>query len=147
MSVRNCDACGKKKETQGGRTCEKGHFVCKDCVYSGIILISEKKYCPLCKKSLRQPFIFDDRCFKILLDCLGSSQFFHLKHQATLWSLSQKPLGTFRIVDGTELEMRSGRPAGISFLLSQLFSRDRFLTERKEYKWNKDLVQREVEFS
>jgi hypothetical protein len=53
MSQRTCDACGKAKDVSGGRTCEKGHFICKDCVYSGVIFISERQACPLCKKPLR----------------------------------------------------------------------------------------------
>ncbi len=26
---RICDACGQKKELRGGKTCERGRFVCK----------------------------------------------------------------------------------------------------------------------
>jgi hypothetical protein len=53
MAKRVCDVCGKDKDVSGGKTCEKGHFVCKDDVYSGVIIISEKAYCPICKKPLR----------------------------------------------------------------------------------------------
>jgi hypothetical protein len=54
MPERICDSCGKKKkDLAGGKTCELGHFICKECVYSGVILISEKKSCPLCKNPLR----------------------------------------------------------------------------------------------
>ena len=53
MAERICDACGKKRDVSGGKTCEKGHFICKDCVYSGVVIIDEKKYCPICKKPLR----------------------------------------------------------------------------------------------
>jgi hypothetical protein len=53
MAERICDACGKKRDTHGGKTCEKGHFVCKECVYSGVILIDEKKSCPVCRRPLR----------------------------------------------------------------------------------------------
>jgi rubrerythrin len=48
MSERTCDSCGKKKDLAGGKTCDNGHFICKDCVYSGVIFISEKTSCPLC---------------------------------------------------------------------------------------------------
>jgi hypothetical protein len=53
MSQRTCDACGKSKSVDGGRTCETGHFICKDCVWSGIVFVSDKKSCPLCRKPLR----------------------------------------------------------------------------------------------
>jgi len=53
MAERLCDVCGKKKNMEGGKTCQKSHFICKDCVYSGVILISEKKYCPIDKTPLR----------------------------------------------------------------------------------------------
>jgi hypothetical protein len=53
MSERICDSCGKKKDVGGGKSCEKGHFICKACVYSGVIFISEKASCPICKKPLR----------------------------------------------------------------------------------------------
>jgi hypothetical protein len=53
MAKRVCDVCGKDKDVSGGKTCEKGHFVCKDDVYSGVIIISEKAHCPICKKPLR----------------------------------------------------------------------------------------------
>jgi hypothetical protein len=53
MAKRICDVCGKDKDVSGGKTCEKGHFICKDDVYSGVIFISEKAHCPMCKKPLR----------------------------------------------------------------------------------------------
>jgi transposase-like protein len=53
MSRRTCDACGKDHDVNGGKTCEKGHFVCKNCVYSGVIIISERAHCPICKNPLR----------------------------------------------------------------------------------------------
>ena len=53
MPRRTCDGCGKDRDLSGGKTCEKGHFICKDCVYSGLIVISEKAHCPICKKPLR----------------------------------------------------------------------------------------------
>lgn len=56
MSTRNCDACGKVKPLKGGKTCENGHFICRDCVWAGTgggLFGSGKKYCPLCKKPLR----------------------------------------------------------------------------------------------
>ncbi len=53
MAERVCDSCGSKKDVSGGKTCEKAHFICKACVYSGVILISERHVCPLCKRPLR----------------------------------------------------------------------------------------------
>ncbi len=55
MPSRICDACGRDRALDGGRTCEKGHFVCKDCVYKGTTFLvnAEKKICPICKNPLR----------------------------------------------------------------------------------------------
>lgn len=54
MSSRTCDSCGEKKNLEGGKTCETGHFVCKECVCKPAgIFSSAMKYCPLCKKTLR----------------------------------------------------------------------------------------------
>lgn len=53
MPERTCDSCGKRRSVEGGRTCERGHFLCKSCVYSGVIFISEKQSCPICRKPLR----------------------------------------------------------------------------------------------
>ena len=50
MATRVCDACGKKKELSGGKTCEKGHFICSSCCNMGWGSI--RKQCPLCKKPL-----------------------------------------------------------------------------------------------
>jgi hypothetical protein len=55
MAQRVCDSCGKDKPVEGGRTCESGHFICKECVWagSGFLSQNDKKYCPVCKKKLR----------------------------------------------------------------------------------------------
>jgi len=54
MAERNCDVCGKKKSVEGGKTCENGHFICKNCVYETQGLFSgPRKQCPLDKKTLR----------------------------------------------------------------------------------------------
>lgn len=55
MAERVCDSCGKKRSLEGGKSCEKGHFICKTCVYqgSGILFTREKKTCPLCKTRLK----------------------------------------------------------------------------------------------
>jgi hypothetical protein len=37
MPKRLCVVCAKEKDLEGGKTCEKGHFVCKGCAYSGVI--------------------------------------------------------------------------------------------------------------
>lgn len=48
MPKRICSACGKEKDVRGGKECENGHFICKQCVWSGL-----SKECPLCGKHLR----------------------------------------------------------------------------------------------
>lgn len=54
MPKRNCDTCGKEKDVKGGKTCESGHFMCKDCYWKTAgILSSPTKRCPLCEKPLR----------------------------------------------------------------------------------------------
>ena len=53
MAERICDSCGKKKDVSGGKTCEKGHFICQSCVYGGGFFDSVRKQCPICKKPLR----------------------------------------------------------------------------------------------
>jgi len=53
MTTMNCSSCGKVKDIEVGKTCEKGHFICKSCVYSGLVIISEKAYCSLYKTRLR----------------------------------------------------------------------------------------------
>ena len=48
MPSRKCDADGKVRDMQGGKVCEKnGHFICKECIYSGFVIISERSTCPL----------------------------------------------------------------------------------------------------
>jgi RNA polymerase subunit RPABC4/transcription elongation factor Spt4 len=51
MSTRVCDKCGKEKDISHGATCEKGHFLCRECKYhySG----DKRKSCPICEKPLR----------------------------------------------------------------------------------------------
>ena len=55
MAERACDGCGKKKDLKGGKTCDRSHFLCKECVYKGTSFFNtvEKKYCPLCEHPLR----------------------------------------------------------------------------------------------
>ena len=55
MAKRTCACCGKEKYLEGGKTCEKGHFICKECVWSGssTFISDEKSTCPLCKTRLR----------------------------------------------------------------------------------------------
>jgi hypothetical protein len=53
VAERTCDVDGKKRSIEGGKTCENGHFICKDHVYSGIIIIDQRKHCPICRKPLR----------------------------------------------------------------------------------------------
>ena len=51
MATRVCDVCGKKKDLSGGKTCEKGHFVCSSCKNLGMFSVRTK--CPICDKPLR----------------------------------------------------------------------------------------------
>ena len=44
-----CAACGEEKKTEGGKMCEKGHFVCYACTHG----VTAKHACPLCGKRLR----------------------------------------------------------------------------------------------
>jgi hypothetical protein len=53
MAERICAVDGKKKNIEGGKICEKGHFICRDHVYSGVIIIDERKCCPIDKTPLR----------------------------------------------------------------------------------------------
>ena len=46
MGHRVCDNCGHDKDTSGGKTCSKGHFICHSCA-------SRHEHCPLCGHSLR----------------------------------------------------------------------------------------------
>ena len=46
MGSRVCDNCGKTKDTYGGKTCSRGHFICHSCA-------SGHEHCPLCGHSLR----------------------------------------------------------------------------------------------
>ncbi len=51
---RTCDACGKEKEINDGKTCERGHFICSSCKWvSGFISRDIRKKCPVCDKPLR----------------------------------------------------------------------------------------------
>jgi rubrerythrin len=43
----------RDKEVGGGKTCEKAYFICKECVYNGVIFISGRTTCPICKNPLR----------------------------------------------------------------------------------------------
>jgi len=55
MAKRVCANCGSEKDVAGGKTCENGHFICKDCVWDGTghgFFGDGKKYCPLDKKRL-----------------------------------------------------------------------------------------------
>jgi len=54
--IRRCDKCGKEKEVSGGKTCENGHFICREDVWAGTfsgLLGDSRKACPLCGKTLR----------------------------------------------------------------------------------------------
>jgi len=53
MPKRICAKCGKEKEISGGKVCEKGHFICKSCVWETAGFFSnERRICPLCSKRL-----------------------------------------------------------------------------------------------
>lgn len=46
MGHRVCDNCGQDKDTSGGKSCSKGHFICHSCA-------SRHEHCPLCGHTLR----------------------------------------------------------------------------------------------
>lgn len=46
MGHRVCDNCGHNKDVSGGKTCEKGHFLCHSCA-------SRHAHCTVCGKTLR----------------------------------------------------------------------------------------------
>lgn len=50
MAKRVCDKCGKNKDLDGGKTCEKGHFFCLGCqrAFGGV-----GSKCLLCKTPLK----------------------------------------------------------------------------------------------
>lgn len=50
MAERVCSACGEKKDLKGGMTCEKEHFICSKCKYSGW---SKRTRCPICDTKLK----------------------------------------------------------------------------------------------
>lgn len=52
---RTCDSCGKEKDIKGGKTCEKGHFICssENCKGRDGFLSSERSKCPICSKPLK----------------------------------------------------------------------------------------------
>ena len=52
MAKRICARCGKEKDISGGKVCEKGHFICKDCVWDTGLFKPDRKYCPVCNKKL-----------------------------------------------------------------------------------------------
>jgi hypothetical protein len=52
MAKRTCDACGSEKDVSGGKTCERGHFICRSCLDLGFFGGTRKK-CPLDDKPLR----------------------------------------------------------------------------------------------
>jgi hypothetical protein len=53
MVERVCAVCNRKKNVKGGKVCEKGHFVCREDVYFGIVFVTERTVCPLDSKPLR----------------------------------------------------------------------------------------------
>lgn len=46
MGHRVCDNCSEEKDTSGGKSCSKGHFICHSCS-------SRHVHCPLCGHTLR----------------------------------------------------------------------------------------------
>ncbi len=52
-TTRICDACGKERKLEYGKTCSTGHFICSYCRGDTSILSTPKKSCPICKKDLR----------------------------------------------------------------------------------------------
>ena len=52
MPKRICDKCGKEKDMAGGKTCEKGHFICRACLDIGFFNDGISK-CPICNTKLK----------------------------------------------------------------------------------------------
>ena len=53
MAKRTCVKCGKEKELEGGKICEKGHFVCSSCKSGyGFFGNADLSKCPVCKTKL-----------------------------------------------------------------------------------------------
>jgi hypothetical protein len=51
--MRVCAKCGKEKYVEGGKICEKGHFICKKCVWEVAgFFTPERRNCPMCKRKL-----------------------------------------------------------------------------------------------
>lgn len=50
MPKRICSTCGNLKDVRGGKICETGHFICRDCIW---VRFFELKICPLCKKPMK----------------------------------------------------------------------------------------------
>jgi len=48
MASQTCAYCGKTKDVFGGKTCDNGHFVCKDCYRA-----SANVKCRLCGTRLK----------------------------------------------------------------------------------------------
>lgn len=53
MAERVCIVCNKKKNMEGGKICERGHFVCRSCVYTGGFIRPDRTHCPTDKTKLR----------------------------------------------------------------------------------------------
>ena len=56
MATRTCDYKGHVRDLSGGRVCESGHFICKECVWGGTgggFFGGGMQTCPLCRKRLR----------------------------------------------------------------------------------------------
>ena len=52
MAKRICDPCGKNKDVSGGKTCDKGHIVCRSCLGKGAFSSGRSIY-PTCKTKLK----------------------------------------------------------------------------------------------
>ncbi|MDI6847006.1 MAG: hypothetical protein QMD23_02600 [Candidatus Bathyarchaeia archaeon] len=52
MGKRTCANCGKEKDVSGGKECQNGHFICRECAGGGF-LVPSRRECPLCGKPLR----------------------------------------------------------------------------------------------
>ena len=54
MSQRTRDNGGETKDLKGAKTCDRGHVVCKGCLWKNAEFFSRlMRHCPICEKQLQ----------------------------------------------------------------------------------------------